>query len=165
MTLQIIEADYANPSHAGDILRLLNDYALDPMGGGVALDEHARRQLIPALAELPNAFSLIAYLDDEAVGLANCLPSFSTFACKPVINIHDFMIDARHRGKGFSARLLQRVEDIANARGCCKITLEVLSGNSAACAAYRSFGFDNYQLDPKAGHAEFWHKPLHTANE
>jgi len=160
MNLRIITADYANPRQATHIIVLLDDYARDPMGGGKPLANFARDNLVNALAALPDAFSLLAYLDDEPVGLVNCLGSFSTFACRPVINIHDFMVVRQHRGKGISQLLLHQVQDIARARDCCKITLEVLHGNSAARAAYQRFGFTRYQLDPASGHAEFWHKPL-----
>ena len=56
--------------------------------------------------------------------------------------------------------MLAVVEEIARKKGCCKITLEVLQGNRVAQNAYRKFGFDNYALDPEAGHAEFWQKSL-----
>jgi ribosomal protein S18 acetylase RimI-like enzyme len=52
------------------------------------------------------------------------------------------------------------VEELAGRLGCCKLTLEVLEGNSIAQAAYRSLGFDAYQLDPSLGKALFWEKKL-----
>ena len=90
----------------------------------------------------------------------NCFEAFSTFACKPLVNIHDIAVSSEFRGKGISQKMLAVVEEIARKKGCCKITLEVLQGNRVAQNAYRKFGFDNYALDPEAGHAEFWQKSL-----
>jgi ribosomal protein S18 acetylase RimI-like enzyme len=55
---------------------------------------------------------------------------------------------------------LRHAEAEARRRGCCKLTLEVLSENHAAKASYRAFGFDDYTLDPTTGHALFWQKEL-----
>jgi hypothetical protein len=51
-------------------------------------------------------------------------------------------------------------ENFGKSKGCCKITLEVLSGNSNAKAAYTAAGFEGYELDPSSGCAEFWQKKI-----
>jgi ribosomal protein S18 acetylase RimI-like enzyme len=56
--------------------------------------------------------------------------------------------------------LLKAAEDHARARGCCKLTLEVLSGNTPAMASYKRFGFAQYELDPAVGQAQFMQKWL-----
>jgi len=164
MTIEILKADYANPIHQADIPTLLNAYATDPMGGGQALLAQVQENLVPELAKLPHAFSVLAYVDGEAAGLVNCFEAFSTFACKPLINIHDLVVLERHRGKGLSQLMLDKVEEIARAKGCCKITLEVLSNNAIAKSAYLKFGFAGYELDPQAGSALFWQKSLNQTN-
>ena len=50
--------------------------------------------------------------------------------------------------------------DPARARGACKLTLEVLSGNHHANQLYARVGFACYQLDPAMGHAQFLQKWL-----
>lgn len=160
MQTELIIADYHNPVHGQQILRLLDAYARDPMGGGRPLQPQVKLQLLDALGKVPGAFSLICYRDDEAVGLMNCFESFSTFLCAPIINIHDVYVQDRVRGTGLCQLMLDEVETIARQRGCCKITLEVLEGNSAARRAYRKHGFSDYQLDPQAGKALFWQKLL-----
>ncbi|GLR64260.1 GNAT family N-acetyltransferase [Marinospirillum insulare] len=160
MNLKLVEADYLNPQHQQVIPFLLNAYAMDPMGGGEALDKDVYDQLVPSLAKLPHALSILAYLDDQPVGLANCFEAFSTFACKPLINIHDLCVLKEYRGLGISLKLLRKVEELALARGCCKITLEVLSDNLVAKSAYQKFGFAGYALDPSTGSAVFWQKKL-----
>lgn len=38
---------------------------------------------------------------------ANCFESFSTFACKPLINIHDFIVLEKYKGNGISQKILK----------------------------------------------------------
>ena len=158
MNISIILADYHNRRHANDIGTLLNAYATDQMGGGIELDEYVKNNIASELARLPHAFSILGYIDNKPAGLVNCFEGFSTFKCKPLINIHDIVVSRAHRRSGISQLLLAKVEEIAKARACCKITLEVLEGNTPAQAAYRKFGFSGYELDPLMGKAMFWQK-------
>ena len=160
MDIEIIEADYCDSRQAGDLAYLLNCYACDPMGGGAPLDEEVMSSLAAELARRPHAFSILAYVNGEPAGLINCFEGFSTFKCKPLVNIHDVVVLGDYRGQGLSQRMMAKVEDIARQRGCCKLTLEVLEGNRAAQRAYLHYGFRGYQLDPETGHALFWEKPL-----
>jgi ribosomal protein S18 acetylase RimI-like enzyme len=153
-------ADYGDPRDAADLVMLLDAYARDPMGGGAPLDPGTRAAVVPGLAATPGAFSLIARLDGEPAGLANCLTGFSTFAAQPLVNIHDMAVLPEHRGRGIGRALLRAVDEEARRRGACKITLEVLSGNEPAKALYLALGYGDYQLDPAAGHALFWQKKL-----
>ncbi len=158
--IKIIKADYRNPSHETDIISLMQAYALDPMGGGKPLAESVINNLCQQLATRSYAFTLIGYIDGNAAGLINCFEQFATFACKPLINIHDVVVLKLYRGRGLSKQMLAQVEQIAQQKGCCKLTLEVLSGNPIARAAYSSFGFSGYELSPETGQAEFWQKAL-----
>lgn len=158
--IDIIQADYSNSKHTNDILTLLNLYAMDMMGGAESLSSHVRNHLIEELRARSWAFSILAYDQDTPIGLANCFEGFSTFSCKPLINIHDMMVRQEYRRQGVSLKLLEKIELIARARGCCKITLEVLSNNDVAKGAYRKFGFQDYELMPEAGTALFWQKKI-----
>lgn len=160
MNIEVIVADYTNASHAADLVYLLNNYAMDPMGGEEALPQEVQETLAPELAKIPNAFSVLCYVDDKPAGLVNCFAGFSTFKCKPLVNIHDVTVIKDFRGLGISQRMLARVELIAKERGCCKLTLEVLEGNEVARNAYLKLGFDGYELDPAMGRALFWQKLL-----
>ena len=53
---------------------------------------------------------------DNPVGAAVCFIGFSTFAAKPLINIHDFVVLPAARGKGVGRRLLEAVEKKPGAR-------------------------------------------------
>jgi ribosomal protein S18 acetylase RimI-like enzyme len=156
----ILQASYSNPVHADAIGFVLNHYAEDVMGGGKSLSADTLQQLAGELAKRPYAFSVLAFVAGQPVGLVNCFEGFSTFACRPLVNIHDVAVIAQWRGKGISQKMLAKVEEIARQRGCCKLTLEVLQGNAAAQGAYRKMGFAGYELDPQMGEAMFWQKTL-----
>ena len=158
MQIDIIVADYLNSQHAADIVDLMNSYAMDPMGGGKPLSSYAKANLVTQLGTLTNAFSVLAYVDNIAAGLINCFDGFSTFQCKPLVNIHDVIVAHQFRGLGLSKQLMAKVEEIAQQKGCCKITLEVLQGNQVAQQAYVKCGFKAYELDPVMGQALFWQK-------
>lgn len=158
--IELILADYRKPAHAEAVVALLDAYARDPAGGGTALAPEVRAGLPDALAARPQAFSVLAWEDGQAVGLVNCIEGFSTFACKPLVNIHDVVVLEGHRGRGIAQQMLARVEEEARARGACKLTLEVLSGNHSALRAYARNGFAGYQLDPSFGSALFLQKKL-----
>lgn len=158
--LRICQADYRNPVHADALVRLLDAYAQDPAGGGQALGEFAKANLVRELAARPQAFSVLAFAGDEAVGLVNCIEGFSTFACRPLVNVHDVAVLARHRGRRVAEHMMALVEEIARARGACKLTLEVLAGNASAVRLYERVGFACYQLDPALGVAQFLQKWL-----
>lgn len=152
--------DYRNPADATVLVDLLDGYARDPAGGGEGLTEVAKAGLAKALAERPQAFSVVAFLDDVPVGLINCIEGFSTFACAPLVNVHDVVVVNGHRGKRIGERMLAEVERLARERGACKLTLEVLSGNAPAMRLYERVGFAGYQLDPAMGTAQFMQKKL-----
>ncbi len=158
--LELRVADYADPGHGAAILALLDSYARDPMGGGKGLAPAVQERLLAGLATFPGALTVLAFSGSDYVGLVNAFPGFSTFAARPLLNIHDVVVAPPFRRRGIASAMLQRVEVIARERGCCKLTLEVLAGNGAAQEAYRKLGFAGYALDPEKGQAQFWEKTL-----
>lgn len=160
MSINIVAVDYTNVTQGKDLVELLGNYALDPMGGGEALESQVKQSLVAELAKLPHAFSFMAYVNDKPAGLINCFFGFSTFACKPLVNIHDVVVSSEFRGLGLSQKMLEKVEQYAKSKGSCKLTLEVLQGNEIAKASYRKFGFASYELDPEIGKAIFWQKKI-----
>jgi len=157
---RIVAVDLENKAISTAWLVLLDHYAHDPMGGGSGLSEYARANLVRELKEMSTFHGALAFIGDEAVGLINCFAAFSTFAAKPLLNIHDIVARDDRRGQGVGQALLGWAEQRARELGCCKLTLEVLSNNARAVAAYRRAGFAPYVLDPAAGHALFLQKSL-----
>lgn len=157
---RILKIDLSVQSHQAGLLELLDHYARDVMGGSSPISAYARAHLIDALKVRTDYVGFLAWLDDACVGLINCFEGFSTFSAKPLLNIHDLAVDASVRGRGIGQKLLHAAEQEAHGRGCCKLTLEVLSKNEVALASYERFGFRAYQLDPNAGQALFLEKKL-----
>ncbi len=161
--IRILQADYSVPEHAAAVIEMLDAYARDPMGGGEGLSDYALGHVVQELARRPHAFSVLA-LDtatgNKPVGLVNCIEGFSTFACKPLVNVHDLAVREGYRGQHIGQRMLELVERLARQRGACKLTLEVLTGNQGALRLYERVGFAAYQLDPAMGQAQFLQKWL-----
>lgn len=161
MSFTIEQVNYNNKKHAEDLVFALNSYARDPMGGGEDLADKTKSTLCQALAKRSDAISFIAYSDSgDVIGLMNAFEGFSTFAAKPLINLHDVWVSESCRGKGLVKELFQKLIQEAKNRDCCKLTLEVLSNNTRAKKAYSKIGFKAYELPGDAGHAEFWQLKL-----
>ncbi len=160
MPLHVLPVDYRNTTHRSALVMLLDAYAQDPMGGGEGLTQDVKARLCDDLAARPTAASFIAWLDGTPVGLINCMEGYSTFKARPLMNIHDIAVLPGHRGAGVGQALLAAAEQHAKDRGCCKLTLEVLTGNTRALKSYLGFGFEPYALDPAEGQASFMQKWL-----
>lgn len=153
-------ADLENPDHQRDIVALTEAYACDPMGNGRSLGSEVLAELIPSLRRHPATMVFLAYSGLTAVGIATCLLGFSTFAAKPLINIHDLAVLPAYRGRGIGRSLLAAVERAARERGCVKLTLEVNVNNGRAKRTYEQFGFRHAGADTPAGGQLFFYKPL-----
>ena len=158
--LEIIQADLTRSEHAQAYLTLMSHYASDPMGGAEDLSNFAKQNLVKRLLARQDVFIVLAFKDKQPAGLLTAIEGFSTFACKPLFNVHDVVVFKEFRGQGVSALLFAEIEKIAKMRDCCKITLEVLEGNAIAKKAYTKLGFAGYQLAPEFGNAQFWTKSL-----
>lgn len=158
--ISITLVDYQDPTQMTLLIDQLNHYALDDMGGAQALSEEVKQRLLIDLPKQQQNFSLLAWVGDECAGMTNCLWGYSTFAAKPLVNIHDLCVNEAFRGLGVSTALLRAVEEHAHTQNACKVTLEVLGNNAIAKASYKNFGFKAYELSGGAGIAEFWQKYL-----
>ncbi len=160
MTWTVRRADLRQPGDRAALLHLLDQYAQDPMGGGTALPSEVRARLCDDLARLPGAVSFLAWRGQTPIGLLNALTGYSTFKAQPLLNVHDIAVDPDHRRQGVGQALLGAAERHARDTGCCKLTLEVLSGNTHAQRSYQRFGFMPYELDPSVGQAVLLQKWL-----
>lgn len=159
-TLAVKPVDFSDSIQVRTFVGLLDMYARDPMGGGQGLANEVKARLPIDLASWPGGVHLIAWAGDEAVGLLNAFMGYSTFKARPLMNIHDIAVKTEWRGQGVGQALLGQLQLIAQSRGCCKLTLEVLLGNTPARQAYERFGFEDYALDPQMGAAAFMQKWL-----
>lgn len=158
--VDIVEADLSREDHARAVRELIAAYAADEMGAGHQLPAETLDRLVPALRALPTSVVLLAFVEAVPVGIATCFVSLSTFAARPLINVHDLAVTPDHRGRGIGRRLLEAVERKARTLGCVKITLEVGDRNTRAESLYRSVGFEHASAGPGAGSTLFYVKPL-----
>ncbi len=159
-SLAVVLADLSNPEHQQAIIALTEAYARDPMGKGGSLGPDVLGELIPGLRRHPATLVFLAYIGSMPVGIATCFLGFSTFAAKPLINVHDLAVLPPYRGRGVSRELLAAVERAGRQRGCAKLTLEVNVNNTRAKGIYESCGFRHVGADTRAGGQLFFHKPL-----
>lgn len=159
--IKIILADLNNAQHAAAYLNLMSHYACDPMGGGEDLSAFAKENLVSSLLKRNDIFIVLIFIDNQPAALLTAIEGFSTFACKPLFNIHDVVVHTDYRGQGLTKLLFTKIEEVAQQQDCCKITLEVLTGNPIARQAYQNLGFSDYQLSPEYGSALFWTKKLY----
>jgi GNAT superfamily N-acetyltransferase len=166
LAVEVREADLADAGDVSAIVALIDEYAREPMGGGVPLSEAVRRELVGGLARHPTSLVLLAMRDGWPVGVAVCFVGYSTFQARPLLNVHDLAVTIEMRGHGVGRQLLSAAEARARALGCCKLTLEVRGDNRIAQGLYRSFGFrggagaPGESLGGFPGQTFFWEKPL-----
>ena len=156
----VVEADLSLPEHAAAVLAMLDAYSADPMGDGHPLSADARANVIAGLRAHPTTLVFLAFLNGEPVGIVACFRGFSTFAAKPLINVHDFYVVPALRGRGAGRTLLAAVERKARTTGCCKLTLEVQEKNARARRLYEACGFAQAQYAEAAGRSIFLWKLL-----
>lgn len=149
-------ADFDDPHDAAAIVALINDYAVEPHGGGQALSPDVAAAIVPGLKSIPNAFAILAWDGEQPIGVAICFLGFSTFKARPLVNIHDLSVFHTYRGQGIGTLLLNAVEEYARSRGCCKVTLEVRKENPRAEQLYLRQGYG----DPSGFETRFLDKPL-----
>jgi ribosomal protein S18 acetylase RimI-like enzyme len=146
LSIEIRELDYDNDALVAGFLAVLDSYAQGEMGGAAPLDADVRRRLPEALRAQSNAVVLVACEGTAVVGIATCFVGFSTFAARPLLNVHDLAVVPVAQGRGIGRALLVAAEAYARARGFAKLTLEVRADNARARGLYRERGFGDFEL-------------------
>jgi len=145
MPIEIRTADLSDEADGRAVVTIIDSYARGPGGQNETLSEAARARLVPGLRDHPAAFVLLAFRAGEPAGIAVCVWGFSTFAGKPLVNIHDLAVLPEHRGAGIGGELLAEVARRANERGAGKVTLEVHDTNHGAKRLYERHGFGPWE--------------------
>lgn len=157
--LDVIAADLDDDVQSDAVVALIDAYARDPMGRGRGLEAEVRARLIPALKTHPAAYVFLAFADRRAVGVAVCFVGLSTFAARPIFNVHDLGVIASVRNRGVGRALLERARAEAEHLGCCKLTLEVRTDNARARHLYASLGFRQAEAIAEVP-MQLWERPL-----
>lgn len=158
--IRLESVDYLDDLQAADLVSLVEAYAKDPSGHAIELSDQVKNSLPLQLANVPGAFSFIAYDHDKPIGFINCFMGFSTLNAKPLVNVHDLSVIEEYQEQEISHHLLGAAEEVARSRNCCKITLEVLNIDKLGRQPYEQCGFAMHRFICKNGIAQFWEKKL-----
>ena len=91
------------------IIKVLEDYKSDKMGNSSSYSRDEKDSLLRLFDSFSNVFIFTIYKDEKLAGGAVCFKTFSTFKCKPLINIHDFCIISEFRSQGFGKSLMKGI--------------------------------------------------------
>ncbi|NQV28960.1 MAG: GNAT family N-acetyltransferase [Rhodopirellula sp.] len=152
MPISIVDANLSEAAHGAGLVRILDEYARLPHIAGCGLSDDVQENLVDRLAATSGKQILLAVDVGRVVGVAVCFEAFSTFAGRPLLNLHDLAVTADYRGQGVGTMLLNAVANRARELGCCRVTLEVDTANPGAKKLYDRSGFVMTQ--------EFWKKEL-----
>ncbi|WP_423129929.1 GNAT family N-acetyltransferase [Gaoshiqia sp. Z1-71] len=141
MNFSLIRIDLNEEEHCRQLIRLLGLYMQDEMGNGAPMPEELAPQLINGLKQHAGYLGFLALADGQYAALANCNKNFSTFKARPLINIHDFIVDPAFRGQGVGRFLLDAIAGYGRQNGYCRINLEVRHDNLKAQKLYRKAGY------------------------
>jgi GNAT superfamily N-acetyltransferase len=128
----------------------VRDEVLGPVG--LATDEEAlAAEAPPPDLVPPGGEMLLASLDGTAVAIGG-VRDLDT----PVAEIKSMYVAPNARGHGLGRRLLERLEDIAAARGCGAVRLDTASHLTAAIALYRSCDYQEIEAFDSGPLADLW---------
>ncbi len=156
----VIKANLRNKAHRRALLDLIDEYRTDPMGGRLKpFTKAERRRCAAALARHPTLHCFLSIENNKVVAAAICFRGYSTFAARPLLNIHDLFVTRSARNKGHARALLSAIRSYGRHLGCCRITLEVRTDNRPARTLYRSIGFK-----PCTPPMSFWQWPYPSSH-
>ncbi|MDG2050525.1 MAG: GNAT family N-acetyltransferase [Myxococcota bacterium] len=158
--MNIVKANLTDSHHQASLMEMVEAFSADFFGANRPLTTPVREELIDGLRAHPTTLVFLAFESASPIGMAICFRTFSTFAARPSINIHDFFVSEKARSRGISRELLEAVEAEARASGCCKLTLEVLAQNERARSIYHAAGFSHAAADKSPGGTLFYTRSL-----
>jgi GNAT superfamily N-acetyltransferase len=141
--MKIVRADLEDTHHQASLMVMAEAFSVDPFGANRPLSEPARAGLIDGLRAHPTTLVFLAFEDEVPTGIAICFRGFSTFAARPVVNIHDFFVSKNVRGRGVSRALL----DAVSAYPPPAIRHQGLQGQAQECRG-RSEGVKSFTSNP-----------------
>ena len=148
--LAIAATDFDDPRSCDDFLALLDHYMQSPTGNGEPMSDELRQRLPAELRRRPQVLSYIAYrvsdTGQRAVGLINCVEGFSTFAGRPLLNVHDIVVHEDFRRQGIARALLAHVEAMARQRQLLRSALGRAGQGCRLCPEVRGPRRDLAQL-------------------
>lgn len=92
--------------------------------------------------EAEESIVYIAYDGEQAVGFTQLYPLFSSTRMKRTWLLNDLYVDANHRGKGISKKLIDVAKDLARSTGAAGVSLETEKSNIIGNALYPATDFE-----------------------
>jgi ribosomal protein S18 acetylase RimI-like enzyme len=131
----------AKEGDAALVHRLLRDLA-DSLGKSGSFSSTAADIARFGFGDDPRFEALVAFDEEEAVGLALYFFEFSTWRGRPGVYVQDMYVAPRMRGLGLGRELMEAVMRRSRERGGRYVKLAVYDGNEQAIGFYRSLGFE-----------------------
>jgi GNAT superfamily N-acetyltransferase len=101
-----------------------------------------RELLEYGFGDKPRFEAMIAYYQEEAVGLAVFFSEYSTWRGTPGVYVQDLYVSDHTRSKGTGRALLRAVRAHARKWGSRYVKLTVYDGNQEAISFYEHLGFE-----------------------
>lgn len=136
------------------LVRALADYEREP-DAVEATEELYARWLFPEDG-VPTAYTELAVVDGQIIGMALWYTTFSTWTGRPGIWLEDLFVQPEHRGLGAGKALLARLAEICVERDYRRLEWWVLKWNAPSIEFYESLGalamdeWQHYRLDGAA---------------
>jgi len=115
-----------------DLIKGIAEY--EKLSNQVVADEALLEQ---QLFDEKNAYVLLAYVDDMAIGFALYFYNFSTFKGKKGLYLEDLFIRQEYRKMGIGEKLFDELKQIAKTNNCGRMEWVCLDWNEPAKTFYR----------------------------
>lgn len=128
----------ADPSHAGAVARLFDQYRVFY---GQASDHDAALAFMTARLTRGDSVVLCAVDRDRFLGFTQLYPSFTSVGMNPIWILNDLFVDPAARRRGVATRLLRAAREHARETGATRLSLETELSNTRAQALYEAEGW------------------------
>ena len=145
--------DFAESGDRADFVRLMAEFAAEPVSSAPQLDAAHFGRVADDLARRAGTLVLLAARaeSERTEGVLVAFEGYSSFARAPLFNIHDVHVSPTARGRGLGAAMVETLAEIGREHGHTKLTLEVAATNTGAIRLYRRLGFGGLDgLPPEA---------------
>ena len=109
-------------------------------------DEDFREVFMAGLDSPERVRFILFEEDEEPVGFANLMLTFSVWSHGPLMIVDDFYFTAGMRGRGFGRRGMEMIEDYAKSEGCKRIQLLAALTNINAMEFYKAIGYKSADM-------------------
>ena len=129
----------ASKEDSKDILRLINELA--EFEKLVPPDNAAKKRLIKdAFSEDPPFRILLSEINNEVVGYAFYLFTYSSFLAKKTLYLEDIFISDKYRNQGIGKLFFEKLTQMAKKKKCGRMEWVVLDWNVNAINFYDNLG-------------------------